>query len=213
MLGHGVKRSYDDSNCSGPLLDPETLDGWLCDIQTPEGTNLSAMNETSNISNGGRSQLAFIEGYLAGQASFASTDRLPNPPPDPSGDLLPLTPLLHDGYLPSNGVMPPTARGVQQSLASSVVPPLLPSSGPPHPLPASEIDSSCTSDEVQSLVSSLPAQYAQTTTLQQQIMHVRMLRELRNGTYGDVLTSWVRSRNTGVQGKPVYQLCITFHDR
>ena len=80
-----MKRSFEAGD---GLLDADTLEGWLQDIVAPTPVPSEPPPDFSNSSNpsGGRSQLAFIEGYLAGQAAaggFPSDPNVGGPPLKP----------------------------------------------------------------------------------------------------------------------------------
>ena len=64
--------------------------------------------------------------------------------------------------------------------------------------------------EVHSLISSLPTQYALSTSRADQEMHARLLRTLRLEGH-HVLMKWVRSKNS--KGEVALQLHIVFRDR
>jgi hypothetical protein len=64
--------------------------------------------------------------------------------------------------------------------------------------------------EVNTLVGSLPTQYAVSTSRADQEMHVRLLRSVRSGG-APAVTQWVRSRM--LSGETTLQLHIVFRDR
>ena len=69
-----------------------------------------------------------------------------------------------------------------------------------------------TTQELETLVSSLPPSYALTTKVDERELHVRLLRQLRaDGPAATVLTSWVPTKDAG--GRPLLRLHTVFRDR